>query len=86
MYTEEKRLMARKNEKCTSSHPTLLKAAKSHYEAQRDEALAVLDVYSDNSVGVADHSNLLDEVKKWLCKLSEAEECLDVLSKHYLDS
>jgi len=29
----------------------LLKATLSHYEAQRDEALAVLEVYINNSVG-----------------------------------
>jgi hypothetical protein len=83
MHTEEKRFMACKNEKCASSHPTLLNAARSHYEAQRDEALAVLGVYSSNSVGIADHSNLLDEVKKWICKLAEAEDCLKALDKYY---
>ena len=30
----------------------LIKAALSQYEAQRDEALAVLDVYLNNSVGI----------------------------------
>jgi hypothetical protein len=77
--------MVCKNEKCAASHPTLLKAARSHYVAQRDEALAVLGVYSGNSVGIADHSNLLDEVKKWTCKLAEAEDCLVVLNKYYLE-
>ena len=37
----------------------LLRAALSQYEAQRDEALAVLEVYFNNSVGIGEHSNLL---------------------------
>ena len=72
------------NKKCDSSHPGLLRAAKSHYEAQRDEAIAVLDIYFTNSVAIADHSSFLDEVKKWTCKLSEAEECLAMLEKHWM--
>ena len=75
--------MACKNVKCTSTRAGLLKAAMSHYEAQKDESLAMLSVYFKNSVGIGDHSNHLDEVKKWTGKLAEAEECLAVLSKYY---
>jgi hypothetical protein len=75
--------MACTRKKCESSHPDLLKAARSYYEAQRDEAIAVLNVYFTNSVAIADHSNFLDEIKSWTCKLSEAEECLEVLGKHW---
>tara|TARA_R110002051_G_C8393235_1_gene447224 strand:- start:143 stop:343 length:201 start_codon:yes stop_codon:yes gene_type:complete len=61
----------------------LLKAALSHHEAQRDEALAVLDVYFNKSVGIADHSNLLSEVLTWTQKLTEAEENIETLKKHF---
>ena len=63
----------------------LLQAALSRYESQRDEALAVLEVYFDNSVGIGDHSNLLEEVLKWSQKLSEAEENISTLRRHYLE-
>ena len=43
----------------------LIKAALTNYEAQRDEALAVLEVYLNNSVGIGEHSGLIDEVKTW---------------------
>ena len=76
--------MACANKKCSSSQPSLLKAARSHYEAQRDEAIAVLNVYFSNPVAIADHSNFLDEIKSWTCKLSEAEECLATLEKHWM--
>ena len=63
----------------------LLKAALSQYEAQRDEALAVLDVYFNNSVGIGEHSNLLKEISEWTQKLSEAEENISTLHKHFCE-
>ena len=61
----------------------LLRAALSHYEAQRDEALAVLEVYFNNSVGIGDHSNLLKEILEWTEKLTEAEENISTLTSHF---
>ena len=75
--------MACANKKCNSSHPTLLTATRKYYEAQRDEAVAVLNIYFENTVAIADHSNFMDEIKAWTSKLSEAEECLSVLEKHW---
>ena len=45
-------------------------AVTSHYEAQRDEAIAILQLYFEDSVGIGDHSNILDEIKKWTVKSS----------------
>jgi hypothetical protein len=63
----------------------LLKAALSQYEAQRDEALAVLEVYFNNSVGIGEHSNILKEISEWTQKLSEAEENISTLQKHFCE-
>ena len=52
----------------------LLRAALSHYQAQKDEAIAVLEVYFESSVGIGEHSNLLKEITEWTEKLTEAEE------------
>ena len=60
----------------------LLKALYSHYNAQRDEALAVIQTYMQNSVGIGEHSNILDELKKWTVVLAEADECIQVLDKY----
>ena len=60
-----------------------LQAALSHYEAQRDEALAVLEVYLNNSVGIGEHSGLIDEVKTWTEKLTEAEENIETIKRHF---
>ena len=62
----------------------LLEAALSRYRAQRDEALAVLEVYLTDAVGIGEHSNLLDEITKWTQTLAEAEENIETLSRHFL--
>ena len=63
----------------------LLEALLSHYKAQKDEAIAVIDLYLKKSVGIGDHSNILDELKKWTTKLSEAQENLLVLEKYFIE-
>ena len=63
----------------------LLQAALSQYEAQREEALAVLEVYFNNSVGIAEHSNLLKELTEWSQKLADAEENISTLNKHFVE-
>ena len=62
----------------------LLEAALSRYRAQRDEALAVLEVYLTDAVGIGEHSNLVDEITKWTQVLSEAEENIETIKRHYL--
>ena len=59
------------------------KALKTHYEAQKDEAIATLDLYFNNSVGIGEHSNLLNEFKDWTHKLCEADEAIEVLEKYF---
>ena len=51
-------------------------AAVSHWKSQRDEALATLELYFQKSVGIGEHSKVLQEINDWTCKLSEAEENL----------
>ncbi len=63
----------------------LLKAALSQYEAQRDEALAVLEIYFNNSFGIGEHSNLLAEITEWTQKLTEAEENIETLKRHFCE-
>ena len=63
----------------------LLEALISHYKAQKNEALAIIDLYLNNSVGIGDHSNILDELKQWTTKLSEAQENLMVLETEFLN-
>ena len=61
------------------------KAAISHWEAKRDEAIATLELYFQKSVGIGEHSKILEEINQWTSQLSEAEENLLVLEKYFED-
>lgn len=58
------------------------KAALTHFQSKADEARAVLDTYLNNSVGIGEHSKLLDEITHWTKVLAEAEECLHTLESY----
>ena len=61
----------------------LFKALKKKYEAQIAEAFATLVVYFDNSVGIGEHPQFIDEMDKQLDIMSTAEEKLQSLNKHF---
>ena len=61
------------------------KAAISHWTAQKDEAVATLELYFLKAVGIGEHSEMLKEINKWTAKLAEAEENLSVLQSYFED-
>ena len=63
----------------------LLKAAQDKYEAQKSEALAHLEILFEKSVGIGEHTDILSEVNKWVESLSQADENLETLNKHFFD-
>ena len=58
------------------------KASKAHFTALKLEAEAVLDTYFNNSVGIGEHSDIPDEVNKWVEKLATAEDALEVIGRY----
>ena len=61
----------------------LFKALSKKYEAQIAEAYATLIVYFDNSVGIGEPPQFIDEMDKQLDIISTAEEKLATLNKHF---
>ena len=61
----------------------LLSAAKLHYESKRDEAIANLEVYFTKAVGIGEHSDLQEEIRKWTDVLSNATDGLEALEKNF---
>ncbi len=59
------------------------KAAEARYQGQIEEAKAVIETYLVSPVGIGEHSNLLDEVDKWVGVLAEAEERLQSLRNNF---
>ena len=57
----------------------LYKALKTKYEAQIAEAEATLAIYFNNSVGIGEHPQHLEEMDKFVAQLAEAEDKLQTL-------
>ena len=61
----------------------ILDALYAKYHADKSDAVAKLDVYLNNSVGIGEHPQHLQEMDKQLDLMSTAEEKLISLSKHF---
>ena len=57
----------------------ILTALEARYEAQIAEADATVKIYLENSVGIGEHPQHIDEVDKQLEKIAAAQEKLGVL-------
>ena len=60
-----------------------LRALIRKYEYQRDEAIANLQVYFENSVGVGEHGNVIEEMDILVGKLEEAEGKLKTIISYF---
>jgi|TARA_R110001592_G_scaffold78273_1_gene234958 hypothetical protein len=69
--------------KSHQSDNPLFKALLKKYEADIAAAFAVLIVYFDNSVGIGEHPQFIEEMDKQLDILASAEEKLNALNKHF---
>ncbi len=59
----------------------ILDALRAKYEAEIAEADATANIYLDNSVGIGEHPQHIEEVNKQIEKIANAKEKLDVLEE-----
>ena len=59
----------------------ILEALRARYEAEIAEADATANIYLDNSVGIGEHPQHIDEVNKQVEKIAAAREKLEVLDQ-----
>ena len=59
----------------------ILNALRAKYEAEIAEADATENIYLDNSVGIGEHPQHIEEVNKLIDKIAQAKEKLDVLDE-----
>ena len=59
----------------------ILDALKAKYEAEIAEADATINIYLENSVGIGEHPQHIDEVNKLVEKIANAKEKIDVLEE-----
>jgi len=57
----------------------IIQALEDRYNAQISEADATIKIYLENSVGIGEHPQHIDEVDKQLQKIAEAQEKLNEL-------
>ena len=57
----------------------ILDALEARYEAHIAEAHATIKIYLENSVGIGEHPQLIDELDKQFEKIASAEEKLKAL-------
>ena len=62
----------------------ILTALEARYEAQIAEADATIKIYLENSVGIGEHPQHIDEVDKLIEKIANAEEKLKTLQEFKL--
>ena len=60
---------------------SILDALRARYEAEIAEADATANIFLDNSVGIGEHPQHLEEVNKQVEKIANAKEKLEVLDE-----
>lgn len=54
-------------------------ALKAKYKAQKLEAVATLMIYANNSVGIGEHPQIIEEMDKQVGKIADASERLTLI-------
>ena len=57
----------------------ILNALEAKYEAQVAEAHATIKIYLENSVGIGEHPQHIEEIDKQIQKIADAQEKLRVI-------
>ena len=59
----------------------ILKPLEKRYEAEVCEAEATIKIYFNNSVGIGEHPQHIDEIDKLVEKIANAEEKLKIIKE-----
>ncbi len=64
----------------------LMRATLARFEADRQEALATIELYLNAPAGVGEHPNIVAELASATRQLATAEEALGTLNRNFLNS
>jgi hypothetical protein len=62
----------------------LINALKLRYEAQKMEAIATLEVYLKNPVGIGEHPQIVEEMDKLVHVIADMDGCLAALNSVFV--
>ncbi len=63
----------------------LIKAARMHAEGELERAKTNIMVYMDQSVGIGEHSDIVEAIQEELDKMAAATDRIDMLEAHFSD-
>ena len=61
----------------------LAKAARMHAEGELERAKTNIMVYMNQSVGIGEHSDIVEAIQEELDKMAAAEDRIEMLNKHF---
>ena len=61
-------------------------ALRAKYVAMRLEAIATLEVYTKNAVGIGEHPQVIEEMDKLVRTVADANGYIEVLDQIFVDS
>lgn len=61
-------------------------ALRARYIAERLEAIATLEVYNNNSAGIGEHPQIIDEMDKLVRKVADTNGYLEALDAIFVSS
>ena len=62
----------------------LVRATLARFEAERQEAIAIIELYLNHPTGVADHPSIVEDIATAITRLSSAEEAIGALERNFL--
>ena len=63
----------------------LIRAVSAHATGEIEKHKANVEVYLEHPAGIGEHSDILEELKQWTTKLSEAQDNLTILEKYFVE-
>jgi len=61
----------------------LVKAARMHAEGELERAKTNIMVYMDQSVGIGEHSDIVEAIQEELDKMTAAKDRIEMLEKYF---
>lgn len=61
----------------------LAKAARMHAEGELERAKTNIMVYMNQSVGIGEHSDIVEAIQEELDKMAAAEDRIEMISKYF---
>ncbi len=64
----------------------LIRAALARFEVERQESIAVIELYLNNPAGVAEHPSIVNEITTAITRLSDSEEAISAIERNFLST